>query len=212
LHRRLQPPNKWHKPHILSQFFNTARPRLSRYVSGRDRPPPTGSNDSLAVNLGAYTPPFEWNPLHCIYRTSTINTSRERILEFSISSTTGVPIYRQLTDQICAAIARGRLQPNEKLPSVRELSQTLVVNPNTVARAYTELERERTLYTRPGLGVFVSQRHSPLSEAERRDRLLKAVDQFLIDAIRLGCDAQEVTRLVDERIGQFQWHTRDVPV
>ena len=87
-------------------------------------------------------------------------------MEFSITPTTGVPIYQQLTGQICAGIARGRLLPDDRLPSVRELSQTLVVNPNTVARAYTELEREGVLYTRPGLGVFVSP--APASPSRTR--------------------------------------------
>ncbi len=83
-------------------------------------------------------------------------------MEFSISPTTGVPIYQQITDQICRSIVRGRLKPDHRLPSVRELSQALVVNPNTVARAYTELEREGVLYTRPGLGVFVNQAPPPV--------------------------------------------------
>jgi GntR family transcriptional regulator len=126
-------------------------------------------------------------------------------LEFTISTTAGVPIYQQLTEQICAALARGRLRPNERLPSVRELSQSLVVNPNTVARAYTELERDGTLYTRPGLGVFVSSNRPVLSKTQRRERLLKAIDQFLIDAVRMGCTRQESLELVQERAGQFEW-------
>ncbi|MEX0977621.1 MAG: GntR family transcriptional regulator [Pirellulales bacterium] len=126
-------------------------------------------------------------------------------MEFSISTTAGVPLYQQLTEQICAAVARGRLRADERLPSVRELSQTLVVNPNTVARAYTELEREGTVYTRPGLGVFVSATRPALPKKVRRERLLKGVDHFLIDAVRLGCESKEVLELVDERIKQFEW-------
>jgi GntR family transcriptional regulator len=126
-------------------------------------------------------------------------------VEFSIASTTGVPIYQQLAEQICSAIARGRLRPDQRLPSVRELSQTLIVNPNTVARAYTELEREGTVYTRPGLGVFVSATRPALPKKVRRERLAKSIDHFLIDAVRLGCASAEVLDLVDERIKQFQW-------
>jgi GntR family transcriptional regulator len=128
-------------------------------------------------------------------------------VEFSISTTAGVPLYQQLTEQICAAIARGRLRGDERLPSVRELSQTLVVNPNTVARAYTELERDGTLYTRPGLGVFVSTSRPALSKKARRERLVKGVDHFLVDAVRLGCESAEVLELVDERMKQFQWNS-----
>ena len=132
-------------------------------------------------------------------------------MEFTISTTAGIPIYQQLTEQICAALARGRLRPNERLPSVRELSQSLVINPNTVARAYTELERDGTLYTRPGLGVFVSQKRPALSKAQRRERLLKAIDHFLIDAVRLGCTPEESLALVQERTGEFQWVAMALP-
>jgi len=62
-------------------------------------------------------------------------------MEFRIDPTSRVPIYRQLCHQVSEAVARGKLQPEERLPSVRELSRNLVVNPNTVARVYTELER-----------------------------------------------------------------------
>ncbi len=129
-------------------------------------------------------------------------------MEFTIQTAAGVPIYQQLTAQICAAIARGRLRPDERLPSVRELSQTLVVNPNTIARAYTELERQGTVYTRPGLGVFVSAARTTLSKKARRERLHQAVDLLLIEAVQIGCDSEEVLELIDERIKQFQWqHT-----
>ena len=126
-------------------------------------------------------------------------------MEFSIQTTTGVPIYQQLAEQICAGIARGRLTPDERLPSVRELSQTLVVNPNTVARAYTELERQGAVYTRPGMGVFVRAARPTLTRQERQARLQDAVDKLLIEAVGLGCDSDEVLELIDERMKQFQW-------
>lgn len=130
-------------------------------------------------------------------------------MEFTIQATTGVPIYQQLAEQICAGIARGRLTPDERLPSVRELSQTLVINPNTVARAYTELERQGVVYTRPGMGVFVRSAHPTLTRAERQAKLEDGVDKLLIGAVRLGCDSEEVLELIDSRIRQFKW--REVP-
>ena len=126
-------------------------------------------------------------------------------MEFSISPTNSLPIYQQLTEQICAAVARGRLQPDERLPSVRELSQLLVINPNTVARAYTELERTGVLYTRAGLGVFVSHAQPRLAKKVRRERLLNGLDQLLVTAVQVGCSADEVLELVEERLKQFQW-------
>jgi GntR family transcriptional regulator len=135
-------------------------------------------------------------------------------VQYAISPATGVAIYQQLIDQICAGIARGQLRPNERLPSVRELSQTLVVNPNTIARAYTELEREGVLYTRPGLGVFVAEAPQPVAKRVRRERLLKLVDPLLVEAVRLGCTAEELVDLIAERGKQFAWaeittNTRD---
>ena len=132
-------------------------------------------------------------------------------MEFSISPTGGVAIYQQLTEQICAGIARGRLRPDQRLPSVRELSQTLVINPNTVARAYTELEREGVLYTRPGLGVFVAHARQSLSKKARRDRLLKNLDRLLVEAVSLGFAAEELLELVTERVKQFHWSETTAP-
>ncbi len=126
-------------------------------------------------------------------------------MEFSVTPTAGLPIYQQLTEQVRAGIARGRLRPDQRLPSVRELSQTLVVNPNTVARAYTELEREGVLYTRPGMGVFVAPVGQQLSRKARRERLLAALDRLLVDAVRLGFGAEELIELIAERAKQYQW-------
>ncbi len=126
-------------------------------------------------------------------------------MQFSINPTTGLPIYQQLAEQISGGIARGQLRPDQRLPSVRELSQELVINPNTVARAYTELEREGLLYTRPGLGVFVANWRQDLTKKVRRERIMKHVDRLLVDAVRLGFDADEFVALVEERVKQFQW-------
>ncbi len=126
-------------------------------------------------------------------------------MEFTINTTAGSAIYQQLIEQVCSAVARGRLRTGDRLPSVRELSQTLVINPNTVARAYTELEREGMLYTRPGLGVFVAECPGALSPDERRQRLQGPIERLLVDAARLGCSADEVLELVGEQLPQFQW-------
>src|SRR3954453_3227566 len=104
-------------------------------------------------------------------------------MEFQIDATTRVPIYRQLMDQIRESVARGRLKPGSRLPSVRVLSRELVVNPNTIARVYSELERDGILNTRPGLGVFVAEAQPELSVAARRQRLAEIIDAFLTNAV-----------------------------
>lgn len=126
-------------------------------------------------------------------------------MEFNVDPLSGVAIYQQLIDQICAALARGRLQPDQRLPSVREMSRTLVINPNTVARAYSQLENDGVLYTRPGLGVFVAPHRPQLGRKARRERLTKGVDALLIEAVQLGFAADEVSELVAQRSKQFQW-------
>ncbi|HVA47675.1 MAG TPA: GntR family transcriptional regulator [Pirellulales bacterium] len=126
-------------------------------------------------------------------------------MEFRIDPASRLPIYRQLGNQVREAVARGRLRAGEQLPSVRDLSRTLVVNPNTVARVYTELEREGVLHTRQGLGVFIAEPKAELTKRARTQRLQELLDRFLTEAVYLGFSADEVVAAVAERAGQFQW-------
>jgi GntR family transcriptional regulator len=89
---------------------------------------------------------------------------------------------------------------------VRQLSRDLVVNPNTVARAYTELERDGLLNNRPGRGVFVAEPKGELTNDARQRRLLEILDRFLTEAVHLGFSGEEVLRLVSSRSAQFQWN------
>ena len=127
-------------------------------------------------------------------------------MQYEINSTSRLPIYQQLVQQVREAIARGDLRPQEQLPSVRQLSRDLVINPNTVARAYTELEREGLLSNRPGRGVFVAEPRDELTEEARRRRLLESLDRLLTEAVHLGFSEEEVTRLVASRSPQFRWN------
>jgi GntR family transcriptional regulator len=124
-------------------------------------------------------------------------------MRLQFDSAARTPIYRQLTEQIREGVARGKLQAGERLPSVRQLSKELVVNPNTVARAYTELEREGVLHTRPGLGVFVAPPQAELNSETRERRLGSLVDRLLTEAVHLSFSAEEVAAMVAERMRQF---------
>jgi len=130
-------------------------------------------------------------------------------VELSINTSSRIPICRQLSEQIREAVARGTLQTEERLPSVRELSRSLVVNPNTVARVYGELEHEGVLTTRPGLGVFVARPGSELSRKVRKERLREAANRFLTEAVHLGFSADEVMNLLGECIKQFRWRANE---
>src|SRR5438067_12695271 len=107
-------------------------------------------------------------------------------MHFHIDTASPLPIYQQLTQQVREAVARGELRPEERLPSVRQLSSELLVNPNTVARAYTELERDGILVTRPGLGVYVAQPRPELTRAVRDRPLAELLDAWLTEAVHLG--------------------------
>ena len=126
-------------------------------------------------------------------------------MQLRVDPNSRTPIYRQLAQQIRAGVATGKLAFEEKLPSVRELSRTLVVNPNTIARVYTELEREGVLNTRQGLGVFVARPKAEFTRTVRRERVTQLIDTLLTEAVHLGFTAAELTSLVDERLGRYQW-------
>jgi GntR family transcriptional regulator len=123
-----------------------------------------------------------------------------------IDTSSRLPLYQQLAHQIREAIARGELQPGAILPSVRQLSAELVVNPNTVARAYLELEREGLVISRPGKGIYVAPPRIDLTRTARDRRLKEQLDRWLTEAVHLGFSAEQVVRMVAERVRQFQWN------
>ena len=92
-------------------------------------------------------------------------------LELSISTGNSSPIYKQIVDQVSMAIASGQLAPGDALPSVRAVAERLVINPNTVARAYGDLARDGLVVGQPGRGLTVAPRRRMLSEEERNRRL-----------------------------------------
>ncbi len=126
-------------------------------------------------------------------------------MQFEIDGASRHPIYQQLVQQVREAMARGDVRPDQQLPSVRQLSRDLVINPNTVARAYTELEREGLLNNRPGRGVFIAGSRIELKKDARRQRLLEILDKLLTEAVHLGFSEEEVLKLVSDRSAQFQW-------
>ncbi|MFC1757560.1 GntR family transcriptional regulator [Planctomycetota bacterium] len=128
-------------------------------------------------------------------------------MRFDVSTSSKIPIYRQLIDQIRAGVARGKLSPGVQLPSVRAMSRELVVNPNTIAKAYGVLEQEGVLMTRPGKGVFVAESNATdLTKKARRERLTTSIDGFLTEAVHLGFTSEEVVEMVSHRVGRYQWN------
>jgi GntR family transcriptional regulator len=116
-----------------------------------------------------------------------------------ISPIDGLPIYLQIVNQVKYLIASGRLQPGEELPPIRVLADRLVINPNTVARAYRELETAGVVVKRRTAGTFVSDAGSPLARRERLKILIERLDALLAEARQLGVATDEVVRLLHER-------------
>jgi GntR family transcriptional regulator len=122
----------------------------------------------------------------------------------SIDNRDATPIYAQLERSLRAAIASGKLQPGDQLPTVRQLAVALRVNANTVARVYTELERAGVLETRRGVGSFVAATPAQARSPREHDRRLRAfVTRVLADADRSGFTVDElVTALKAHQGGQ----------
>ncbi len=110
----------------------------------------------------------------------------------NIDPSSGLPIYLQIAQQIKTAVAMGRLQPEEPLPSVRQLAVELAVNPNTVARAYLDLEIEGVIYKRQGAGTFVSAQGVRVSKGERRRVLNELLEKALVEGVNLGLSEREL--------------------
>ena len=112
----------------------------------------------------------------------------------SLDLATGVPVYRQIIDQVTTGMATGSLKPGDQLPTVRQLAVDLAINPNTVVRAYRELEIRGILETQQGTGTFISTRKIKPDEAERERRL----DQIVTEVVaRAGAGGFTVNDLLD---------------
>src|SRR5437762_12469434 len=103
-------------------------------------------------------------------------------MQIHISTSDGVPIYQQIVNQTRYLIAAGRLDPGEELPPIRVLAEQLTVNPNTVARAYLELEKAGIVTKRHGAGTYVSEKRSSLPQREKTKILARRVDVLLAEA------------------------------
>ena len=118
------------------------------------------------------------------------------MLHFNLSQSDGVPLYLQLVTQIKHFIATGRLTAEDELPPVRVLAQQLVVNPQTVVRAYRELETMGLIYKRRGAGTYVSSRGTPYTDEECRRILSERAKALLVEARSLGFDLEKTLDVV----------------
>jgi GntR family transcriptional regulator len=120
-------------------------------------------------------------------------------MRIHISPNEGVPIYLQIVNQIKYLVASGRMEAGEELPPIRVLAEQLVVNPNTVARAYRELEVAGVVTKRRTAGTYVSDAGSPLAREEQWRILTERVDTLLAEAHQMNVTTEEVIELIKRR-------------
>jgi GntR family transcriptional regulator len=129
------------------------------------------------------------------YNTRTMAQPLKRGFRFLLDLQSGVPIYRQIIDQVRGALASGALQAGDQLPTVRQLAVDLMINPNTVVRAYKELELSGWIETHQGTGTFVSAQEPPRASLERERQL----GQIVADAVaRAGAAGFTIDDLMEQ--------------
>jgi GntR family transcriptional regulator len=120
-------------------------------------------------------------------------------MQIHVTPDEGVPVYKQIFNQVKYLVASGVLAPGAELPPIRALAEQLLINPNTVARAYRELEHAGVVVKRGTVGTFVSDNPSSFARRERLRVLRQRVDALLADASHMGIDLDELKSLIDER-------------
>ena len=120
-------------------------------------------------------------------------------MDITINVTDGVPIYRQIVNQVKYLVASGLLKPGEELPPIRTLALQLKVTPNTIVKAYDELEISGVVHKRRGSGTFVSEARPQLALRERRRIVEQRIDGLLAEAHQLNFTADDIVRMVRER-------------
>ena len=131
-------------------------------------------------------------------------------LDLVITAGSGVPIFRQIVDQVRLAAATGRLAEGSLLPSVRALAEQLLINPNTVAKAYGELARERVIETQQGRGGFIAAQRQMYTKTERLRRLAPLLDAVAVEGLSLGFSADELVEAMRQKLDSLPTHPRRV--
>jgi GntR family transcriptional regulator len=122
---------------------------------------------------------------------------------FHVHPSSGVPIYAQIETQLKNAIAAGVLKKDQVLPSVRKLAAELGINPNTVARAYQELERKGLISTVPGGGTFVAENQPRFLKSEKLRRLQPYARQIVVEGVQLGLTDKEILEVIQDELAKL---------
>ena len=130
-------------------------------------------------------------------------------MDITINMADGVPIYRQIVNQIKYLVASGLLLPDEELPPIRTLALQLKVTPNTIVKAYGELETAGVLHKRRGSGTYVSEGRQQMARRERQRIIEQRIDALLAEAHQLNFTAEEILQMIRERRTVMESGTND---
>ncbi|MBM7872278.1 MULTISPECIES: GntR family transcriptional regulator [Clostridium] len=123
-----------------------------------------------------------------------------------IDPRSSTPIYEQIVIKIKELILKGVLEPGDKLPSVRELSGIITANPNTVSKAYAELERQKVIETIRGRGTFVVENYKPRIQEDRMEALKEDLKKVILEAKYMGLTKEELVDIMDIYYEEFNTH------
>jgi len=126
-------------------------------------------------------------------------------MQIRIDNSSDRPVYQQIIDQIKRDIALGRLNKDEKLPTVRQMARQIAINPNTIAKAYRQLEQEGIITTKPGTGAFVANLDSNLSRAVRKRLISEELERIAVEAFHMQLDRQTLLELFSNAIEKFNF-------
>lgn len=126
-------------------------------------------------------------------------------MQFRIDNSSDRPVYQQIIDQVKRDIALGRLSKDEKLPTVRQLARQIAINPNTIAKAYRQLEQEGIIITKPGAGAFVANLDSNLSRAVRKRLISEELERIAVEAFHMQLDRQTLLELFNSAVEKFNF-------
>jgi GntR family transcriptional regulator len=128
---------------------------------------------------------------------STKKQERADIINFTLDPANGAPIYRQIIQQIEYAILSGRMRPGDRLPTIRSLAVELKTNPNTIARAYGELEIRGILVTQVGSGTYIADKKPVMEDDSLNRKIREVLTRFVQEMRDLGVEKRELVRLVE---------------
>ncbi|MCJ8321928.1 MAG: GntR family transcriptional regulator [Colwellia sp.] len=130
--------------------------------------------------------------------------SKPSVLKIKVVTGDIRPIFKQIIDGIRLEIATEKLSPGSKLPSYRGLAMQLMINPNTVAKAYAELSKQGLIESKKGLGLFVSENRQSLSDDEREQKLAKAVTVFINETVHLNYSDDEIVEVIKNKLKEIK--------